>query len=71
VPGNSAYPVVKRVFVVISKSYEVIEAVICDEISVPPPEFCSSDSRNKRNTQWSFYGSTGSDNAGRIPQVIN
>jgi hypothetical protein len=42
-----------------------------DEISMPPPEFCSSDSRNKKNTHWSFYGSTGSNNARRIPQVIN
>jgi hypothetical protein len=34
------------------------------------PEFCSSDSRDKRNTHWTFYGLTGSDNAGRIPQVM-
>jgi hypothetical protein len=69
VPGYSAYrSPVKRVLVVTSKLYEVIEAVICDEISVPPPEFCSFDSRDKRNTHWSFYGSTGSDNARRIPQ---
>jgi hypothetical protein len=72
VPGYSAYrSLVKRVLVVTSKWYEVIEAVICDEISIPPPEFCSSDSRDKRNTQWSFYGLTGSNSARRIPQVIN
>jgi hypothetical protein len=43
--------------------------VICDEISVPPPEFCSSDSMDKRNTHWSFYGSTGINNARRIGQL--
>jgi hypothetical protein len=42
--------------------------VICVEISVPPPEFCSSDSRDERNTHWSFYDLT--DCNGRIPQVI-
>jgi hypothetical protein len=29
------------------------------------------DSKDKRNTHWSFYGLTGSDNARRIPQLIN
>jgi hypothetical protein len=72
VPGYSAYSSsVKRVLVVTSKYYEVIEAVICVEISVPPPEFCSSDSRDERNTHWSFYGLTESDSVRRIPQVIN
>jgi hypothetical protein len=72
VTGYSAYrSLVKRALVVTSKLYEVIEAVICVEISIPPPEFCSSDSRDKRNTHWSFYGLTESDSAGRIPQVIN
>jgi hypothetical protein len=70
-PGYSVYMVVKRVSVVTSKQYEVIEAVICDEISMPPPEFCSSDSRNKRNTHWSLYGLTIRNSAGRIPQVNN
>jgi hypothetical protein len=42
--------------------------VICVEISIPPPEFCSSNSRDERNTHWSFYEI---DSVQRIPQLIN
>jgi hypothetical protein len=46
VPGYSLYvsSVKIRVLVVTSKYDEVVETVICVEISVPPPEFCCSDS---------------------------